>query len=171
MNWKVLAAGLLVVVPLVAVLASGIGNDPKGVSNALEGTPAPDFTLQTMDGEPVTLASLEGKTVVLNFWSTWCQPCKLEHPHLQQAASVYGQQGVVFLGVLYNDEVQKAKPFLKRNGSVYPTLVDPGQRVAIDFGVAGVPETFIITKNGDIVQKFSGPVSYQVLAQSLEPLL
>jgi cytochrome c biogenesis protein CcmG/thiol:disulfide interchange protein DsbE len=171
MNWKVLAAGLLLVVPLVAVLASGIGNDPKGVSNALEGTPAPDFTLQTMDGEPVTLASLEGRTVVLNFWSTWCQPCKLEHPHLQQAASVYGQKGVVFLGVLYNDEAEKAKPFLKRNGSVYPTLLDPGQRVAIDFGVAGVPETFIITADGQIAQKFSGPVSYQVLAETLEPLL
>lgn len=171
MNWKVLGAGLLVVVPLVAVLASGIGNDPKGVSNALEGTPAPDFTLQTMDGEPVTLASLSGKTVVLNFWSTWCQPCKIEHPHLQQAATVYGAQGVVFLGVLYNDEVAKARPFLKRNGSVFPTLVDPGQRVAIDFGVAGVPETFIITADGQIVQKFSGPVSYQVLSQSLEPLL
>ena len=171
MNWKVLAAGMAVVVPLVAVLASGIGNDPKGVSNALEGTPAPDFMLQTMDGNPVTLGSLSGQPVVLNFWSTWCQPCKLEHPHLQQAASVYGPQGVVFLGVLYNDEVKKAKPFLKRNGSVFPTLLDPGQRVAIDFGVAGVPETFVISADGRILQKFSGPVSYQMLAQSLEPLL
>ena len=171
MNWKVLGAGLVVVVPLVAVLASGIGNDPKGVSNALEGTEAPDFVLQTMDGDPVTLGSLAGSPVVLNFWSTWCQPCKLEHPHLQQAASVYGQQGVVFLGVLYNDEVSKAAPFLRRNGSVYPTLVDPGQRVAIDFGVAGVPETFVITRDGRIAQKFSGPVSYQILSQTLETVL
>ncbi len=170
-NWVVLGLGLLLVVPLVAVLASGIGKDPKGVSNALEGRVAPTFALQTMDGETVDLASLAGAPVVLNFWSTWCQPCKIEHPHLQQAAQVYGARGVVFLGVLYQDEEAKARPFLKRNGSVFPTLVDPGQRVAIDYGVAGVPETFIITKDGQIARKFSGPVSYQVLAETLEPLL
>ena len=171
MNWKVFAVGMAGVLPLVGILFAGLGKDPKGVSNALEGTPAPAFSLNTLDGEPVALAGLAGRPVVLNFWSTWCQPCLLEHPHLQQASRVYSSRGVVFLGVLYNDEAQKARPFLKRNGSIFPTLVDPSQRVAIDYGVAGVPETFIISGDGQIARKFSGPVSYQMLVESLEPLL
>jgi cytochrome c biogenesis protein CcmG, thiol:disulfide interchange protein DsbE len=170
MNWKVLG-GLLMVGLLVAVLASGIGNDPRGQSNALEGTIANDFTLVTLDGRSVSLAELRGQPVVLNFWSTWCQPCKIEHPHLQQAAKVYGARGVTFLGVLYNDEAARARPFLQRNGSVFATLEDPGGRVAIDYGVAGVPETFVIAPDGRIALKLSGPVTYQTLAEILEPLL
>jgi cytochrome c biogenesis protein CcmG, thiol:disulfide interchange protein DsbE len=171
MNWKVLGGGLLLVGALVAVLASGIGNDPRGESNALEGRMANDFTLKTLDGESISLAGLRGQPVVLNFWSTWCQPCKIEHPHLQQAAKVYSPRGVTFLGVLYNDEAARARPFLKRNGSVFPTLEDPIGRVAIDYGVAGVPETFVIAPDGRIALKLSGPVTYQTLAAILEPLL
>jgi cytochrome c biogenesis protein CcmG/thiol:disulfide interchange protein DsbE len=171
LNWKVLLAGLLLVVPLIGVLASGFGRDPRGVSNQLEGKLAPDFTLTTMEGSPVTRSNLTGAPVVLNFWSTWCQPCRVEHPHLQQAAQVYGARGVRFFGVLYNDTPEAARPFLARNGSLFPTLLDPSQRVAIDFGVAGVPETFILHPDGRIVRKFIGPVSFADLSAVLEPLL
>lgn len=169
-NWKILLAGLLLVLPLVAVLASGFGRDPKGVSNALEGKAAGDFALDTLDGERFHLGSQKGP-VVLNFWATWCQPCLQEDDHLQRAAATYGPQGVRFLGVLYQDDPAKARPFLKRNGSIFPTLLDPDGRTSIDYGVAGVPETFVIRADGTIARKFTGPVSFGELAAALEPLL
>ena len=93
MNWRVLTAGAVVTVPLVALLAAGFGRDPKLRSNALEGREAPPFALKTIDGEPFSLADAKGVPVVVNFWSTWCQPCKIEHPVLMDAAQAYGPAG------------------------------------------------------------------------------
>ena len=169
-NWKVLGAGLAVVAPLVVVLASGFGRTPQGVSDALTDRPAPDFSLQTLTGEAVRLGASSGP-VVLNFWATWCQPCLLEHDHLQRASQAYTGRGVRFYGVLYQDEVAKVKPFLAKHGSSYPTLIDPDGRTSIDYGVAGVPETFVIRADGTIAEKFTGPVSFGQLAEVLEPLL
>lgn len=171
MNWKVLGAGALMVVPLVWLLAQGFGRDPRALPSVLEGRRAPDFSLVTLEGEPVSLASLKGKPVVLNFWATWCTPCAVEHPTLLEAARRYEPRGVVFLGVLYGDEPDKARDFLTKRGAAYPTLVDPEQHTAIDFGVAGVPETFFLDGNGQIVRKVSGPVSVDVILETLEPML
>ena len=105
MNWRVLTIGAVVTVPLVALLAAGFGRDPKLRSNALEGREAPKFSLKTIDGEPFSLADAKGKPVVVNFWSTWCQPCKIEHPVLMNAAEAYGPAGVQFVAeVLYKDD-------------------------------------------------------------------
>jgi len=156
-NYAVLGGGLLLVVPLVAILASGFGNDPRALPDTMTGKPAPPFELVTNEGETVSLASLKGKPVVLNFWSTWCQPCKLEHPYLQQAA-VYNPD-VAFYGVLYSDDPRKAKIYLAREGSTYPVLLTETDRLAIEYGVTGVPETFFIDKDGIIVHKEAGPLS------------
>lgn len=172
-NWKILAVGLGLTVPLVAILATGFGNEPQGVSNALNGEKAPVFQMTVLgtDGQMVDLADLRGKPVVLNFWSTWCQPCKIEHPHLVEAARTFEPQGVAFYGVLYADEPDNAARFLKREGHAFPVLYDPAQRVAIDYGVTGVPETFFISPDGQIVHKVSGPVSFGEIAAQLEPML
>lgn len=172
-NWKVLAAGVVVTAPLVAILATGFGTDPRGISNAMEGRTAPVFSMTVLgeDGQKVDLAELRGRPVVLNFWSTWCQPCKLEHPHLVQAAQTYGPQGVAFYGVLFSDDPANAARFLQREGHAFPVLYDPAQRVAIDYGVTGVPETFFIDANGQIVRKVSGPVSFAEISATVEPLL
>lgn len=167
-NGVVLGLGLMVIVPLVALLASGFGNDPHAVPSVLEGKPAPDFSLVTLEGEPVSLTSLRGRPVVLNFWSTWCQPCRLEHPALQRAARAWPD--VAFLGVVYNDEPDKAARYLAQEGSAYPSLVDPAGRTAIAYGVAGVPETFIIAPDGTIARKHVGPLTPAVLQQDLAPL-
>jgi cytochrome c biogenesis protein CcmG/thiol:disulfide interchange protein DsbE len=169
-NWKVALAGLALIGPLVLILASGFGRDPKLVSNALEGQRAPDFTLVTLDGEPVTLSSLRGP-VVLNFWATWCEGCMVEHRDLLAAAERYEGRGVSFYGVLYQDEAPAARRYLKRSGSNYPTLVDETGRVSLDYGVAAVPETFVIRPDGTIAQKFTGSVTVGHLATVLEPLL
>jgi len=172
-NWKVLIAGGVVAAPLVAILATGFGGNPRGVSNALEGREAPVFSMTVLgeDGKKIDLAELRGRPVVLNFWSTWCQPCKIEHPHLVEAARSYGPRGVAFYGVLFADDPVNAARFLDREGHAFPVLYDPAQRVAIDYGVSGVPETFFIDADGQIVRKVSGPVSYGEISNTLESLL
>jgi len=165
--------GVVVTAPLVAILATGFGTDPRGRSNALEGREAPVFSMTVLgeDGQKVDLADLRGKPVVLNFWSTWCQPCKIEHPHLVKGAQTYGPKGVAFYGVLFSDDPDNAERFLKREGHAFPVLYDPAQRVAIDYGVTGVPETFFINAEGQIIRKVSGPVSFAEISATVEPLL
>jgi cytochrome c biogenesis protein CcmG/thiol:disulfide interchange protein DsbE len=171
MNWKVLTLGSIITVPLVVLLSAGFGRDPKLRSNALEGTPAPEFSLNTLNGQPFSLRAAAGQPVVVNFWSTWCQPCKIEHPILMDAAAAYGPAGVQFVAVLYQDDASKARAFLNRSGSYWPTLEDPGGRTAIAYGVAGVPETFFIDKSGTIVRKVSGPVTQEIMVSTLEQML
>ncbi len=168
MNWKVLAAGALVIVPLIWILASGFGHDPHAIPTTTIGSPAADFALTSLEGDPVQLSKLRGKPVVLNFWSTWCGPCVGEHPLLQAAARQHPE--VVFLGVLYGDEPGRARDYLKRAGSAYPTLVDESQRIVVDYGVAGVPETFFIAADGTIVEKVSGGLGQAQLLAALEKL-
>lgn len=165
MNWRVLTAGAVVTVPLVALLAAGFGRDPKLRSNALEGREAPPFALKTIDGEPFSLADAKGVPVVVNFWSTWCQPCKYEHPFLQAAAVEHTD--VAFYGVLYSDDPKKAKIYLAREGSTYPVLLTETDRLAIEYGVTGVPETFFIDRNGVIVHKEAGPLTPPRLREML----
>lgn len=159
---RILAVGALLLLPLLVLFARSFGNDPRAVPRALEGRPAPEFVLTTLDGaREVKLADFAGKPVVVNFWSTWCGPCKIEHPLLVQAPALH--PGVTFLGVLYSDEPEKAEDYLRRAGSGFPHLADPGGRVAIDFGVSGVPETYFIRRDGQIVYKHAGPLSPEVL--------
>lgn len=172
MNWKVLAVGALLIIPLVWVLAMGFGKDPRALPNVLEGKQAPGFALQTMDGDRIIdLAELRGKPVVVNFYSSWCVPCAQEHPWLVKVAPSFQERGVTFLGVIYNDEPVKVKAFLRRYGEAYPTLIDPAQRTAMDYGVAGVPETFLIDAEGRIARKFTGPVVPDQFLAALEALL
>jgi cytochrome c biogenesis protein CcmG/thiol:disulfide interchange protein DsbE len=164
-NWTVLAVGLAVTVPLIALFAASFGNDPRAVPNGLVGGPSPAFRLVDLDGASVDSDALRGKPVVLNFWSTWCGPCKQEHGALQEAARQHPE--VAFYGVLYNDEPEKARRYLDVAGTSYKHLVDDDGRAAIDFGVAGVPETYFIDAKGTIVHKQVGPLD----GRSLEVLL
>ena len=166
-NPRVLLIGLAVVAPLVAVLVMNIGRDPHLIGSPLVGRSAPDFTLRPLDGgEPVTLASLRGQPVVLNFWATWCVPCFEEHPVLVSTARRLGDR-VRFVGVIYEDSEEQVKTFLARQGASYPSLMDPGSRTAIAFGVFGVPETYFIDAAGKIAAKQIGPLDEQTLAEKL----
>jgi cytochrome c biogenesis protein CcmG/thiol:disulfide interchange protein DsbE len=167
-NTRVLIAGLAVVVPLVAVLLLNLGRDPHTIDSPLVGRKAPEFTLHPLDGgAPVTLASLRGRPVVLNFWATWCVPCFQEHPLLVSAARGLGER-VHFIGVIYEDSEEQVKGFLARQGIAYPALVDPGSRTAIAFGVFGVPETYFIDAEGRIAAKHVGPLDAESLRAKLE---
>ncbi len=167
MNRKVFAAGLLVTLPLLAVLVVNLGRDPHAVDSPLIRKPAPPFTLAPVGGgAPVSLASLRGRPVVINFWATWCVPCYQEHPVLAQTARALGPQ-VQFLGIVYDDEEARVKAFLAEKGSAYPSLMDAGGKTAIAYGVYGVPETYFVDPQGTIVAKYVGPLGADTLAERL----
>jgi len=158
-NKRVLAVGGLVTLPLVGLLLMSLGHDPHRVDSPLIGQKAPAFTLTPVGGgAPVSLESLRGKPVVLNFWATWCAPCFEEHPALTQAARAMAGQAH-FFGVIYEDEEEQVEGFLKEQGSAYPSLLDDAGKTAIAYGVYGVPETYFVSPDGVIVEKYVGPLT------------
>lgn len=171
MNWKYLSIGLLVTVPLLVLLAVAFQYDPHYIASPLIGKPAPDFSLPVLDStQEQRLSDLKGSPVVLNFWATWCVPCRQEHANLQAASQKWGKQ-VQFLGVVYQDEPAKIRDWLNRYGSGYPTLIDVGSKAAIGFGVYGVPETYFIDAAGVIQDKYAGPLSLELINAYVQALL
>ena len=163
-----LGAGLVMIAGLIALLGSGFGTDPHAIRSTMIQKEAPGFSLVDLNGQTVSLESLRGTPVVLNFWSTWCGPCKAEHPLFQGAARQH--PGVQFLGVVYSDETEKVRRYVGSQGSEYPNLIDPGSRTAIDYGVTGVPETYFIDRSGTILHKEAGPVNGPMLQAWLRVL-
>jgi cytochrome c biogenesis protein CcmG/thiol:disulfide interchange protein DsbE len=116
------------------------------------GGPAPNFTLTRIDGNgKLDLASLRGKPVVINFWASWCVPCKGEAKMLEQAWNRYRSQGVVFVGVDYHDVTSDARTFLTHHGITYPTVQDGSGMIGDRYGLTGVPETYFVDRRGRLV--------------------
>jgi cytochrome c biogenesis protein CcmG/thiol:disulfide interchange protein DsbE len=161
----------LAVVPVAWLLLQGIGRDPRDIPTPLTGEPTPAFALVDLDGNRVESDALRGRPIVLNFWASWCAPCVEEHAVLADAARQYGD-AVAIVGVLYQDEPGPALDFLARYGDYgWPNLIDEGGRLAIEFGVTGPPETFFIDAGGVVRGRESGPVTEDVIAAELEPLV
>lgn len=170
MNRKVLLVGLILVAPLIFVLASGLRYDPREVVSPLIGRPAPEFALSDLAGRAIRLEDLRGQPVVLNFWATWCQPCAVENPIFAAMSRRYAGR-VRFVSVIYQDSPEAVRAYEQLRGSWGPTLTDPESRIAIRYGVYGVPETFIIDSKGLIHEKVTGMVSFAGLSRSLEAML
>jgi cytochrome c biogenesis protein CcmG/thiol:disulfide interchange protein DsbE len=149
----------IIAIPLVALLWSGFGRDPSAIVSPLISKPAPKFTLTALDGKRVSLVSLRGHPVVLNFWASWCYDCTLEDPYLIAAWHRYRSEGVRFVGVSFQDNSANSATFMRKHGIGWLDLQDPGTRTAITYGVSGVPETFLIDPQGRIVLKSTGPVA------------
>jgi cytochrome c biogenesis protein CcmG/thiol:disulfide interchange protein DsbE len=170
MNKKVLLIGGLISLPVLVFLALSFRFDPRKIDSPLIGKPAPGFVLQDLDGNEVNLEALRGKPVMLNFWATWCQPCIAEHPVLQAGARKYRDQ-VHFLGVIYQDETDAIRRFLRQQGSWGPSLVDPDVKVGIAYGVYGAPETYFIDREGIVHKKVTGPLHPRQLDEIIGELL
>jgi cytochrome c biogenesis protein CcmG/thiol:disulfide interchange protein DsbE len=156
---------------LLFAFATLFGKDPHQVPFGLKDKPAPDFTLTRLDtGETVKLSELRGRPLVLNFWASWCGPCQQEHPTLARAAKHFGGEAR-FFGVVFEDTPEEARKFARPMDPSFPQLIDPMSRMAVDYGVTGVPETYFIDGQGIIRDKFVGPlVDMQELASRLRAL-
>lgn len=174
-RWKKLFSLLVVVLSLASVLlllAYGLGTDPRAIPSPLIGRQAPPFTLPLFEGGTLRLADLRGKVVVLNFWASWCYPaCWNEAPRLQAAWEQYRDHGVMVVGIAYQDREADARAFIDRFGKTFPSGPDTGSRIAIDYGVYGVPETFFIDRQGRIAHKHVGEISTAVLNNWITRLL
>ena len=170
-NRKALVVGLLIVVPLIVFLRLGLDHNPEDIGSPLVGKPAPEFVLHDFEGGAVSLASLRGKPVVVNFWASWCQPCVAEHPLLVAAAERYRGE-VAFIGVVPSeDNAEAVARFTGRFGRWGPVYHDTDGRVSIAYGVFKLPETYFLSSDGTIVSKVAGPLDEQSLAANLGAVL
>jgi cytochrome c biogenesis protein CcmG, thiol:disulfide interchange protein DsbE len=162
---------LLIFAVLLAFLWVGLSLNPREVPSPLIGKPAPEFRLTRLDdpGRSITEKDLRGQVWLLNVWASWCVSCMDEHPVLVQLA----RTGVVpIYGLNYKDQRDAALAWLGKNGNPYTvSITDPEGKVGIDYGVYGVPETYVIDKNGVIRYKRVGPVTPQVLSEQILPLV
>jgi cytochrome c biogenesis protein CcmG/thiol:disulfide interchange protein DsbE len=166
-----LAWTLGVFAALVVLLGFGLTLNPREVPSPLIGKPAPAFELPLLAAPGKTFSQKEmlGKVWVLNVWASWCQPCLLEHPQISRLAA---SGAVPVVGLNYKDARDDALPWLARNGNPFlVTVFDGSGRIGIDYGVYGVPETYVIDRAGVIRYKRIGPVTPEILKETIEPLL
>jgi cytochrome c biogenesis protein CcmG, thiol:disulfide interchange protein DsbE len=164
------ALGLAVfVVALVVVLAGAEDSGTRAASSPLLGKPAPEITADTIDGERYRAATDRGKWILVNYFATWCVPCRQEHPDLiefQERHEAIGDATIV--GIVYGDTPEAARAFREKNGGTWPMLVDPGGGIALEFGVRGVPESFLISPDGIVVTKIVGGIDDAALERILQ---
>ncbi len=156
---------------VLAFLFVGLGLNPREVPSPLIGKPAPAFQLPRLDDSAQTIKrdDLLGKVWMLNVWASWCAPCREEHPLVIDIAQ---RKLLPVYGLNYKDQGQAARGWLANLGDPYTaTLVDADGRVGIDYGVYGVPETFIIDRQGVIRYKHTGPLTLDVVRTRIEPLV
>ncbi|MSQ40542.1 MAG: redoxin domain-containing protein [Dehalococcoidia bacterium] len=176
-----LALGLVFAAALVGLLAWALvqsGGQPRqALVNSrfgeapLQPREAPAFTLNLLDGETRAADNLKGKLVMVDFWASWCPPCRQEAPVLARVYQEYRSRGVEFVGIAVWDDEGQARRYVQRYEIAYPNGLDERGIIAIDYGVTGIPEKYFITPEGQVVRKFIGPMDEDRLRQVLEELL
>jgi cytochrome c biogenesis protein CcmG, thiol:disulfide interchange protein DsbE len=159
-----------------AVVRSGGNPGSLGVNSVfgrvdVPAEPASDFTLELLDGGTLNLSDLRGKVVLVDFWASWCPPCRQEAQTLTQVYQEYADQPVEFVGVDIWDRRENALAYINEYNVPYPNGIDERGTILIDYGVTGIPEKFIIDQNGVLRQQLVGPTSADTLRETLDELL
>ncbi|MGQ0847737.1 MAG: redoxin domain-containing protein [Actinomycetota bacterium] len=161
-------------VVLALAFATRFGDDPNLVPSPLLGQPAPLTALPKLDGSgSIDPSAFDGKVVVVNFFASWCLPCRNEQPVLSATADAFANRQVVLVEIAYQDRAEAALAFLEETGTSPNALylADPGGRAAIAFGVFGIPETFLISREGIVVAKMVGATNALALGVNIDAVL
>lgn len=158
------------VVALIALAILGLALIEANRSRPAVGTLAPDFTLETLDSEVITLSELRGNVVLINFWASWCVPCKEEAPALEALWRQYKDQDVVFLGIDWADPENLAREYLEGFDITFPNGRDLGEKIGDLYKISGVPETYLVDQNGVIDRFYMGPINFNDLRARLAAL-
>jgi cytochrome c biogenesis protein CcmG/thiol:disulfide interchange protein DsbE len=151
---------LVVGAALVALLATRPPETATEVDTPLVGQSAPGIAGATLGGGPFNLAAERGRWVVVNFFASWCPPCQQEQPELVAFAYAHRAAGdAALVGVVFDDGTSTARSFMRSTGASWPSVVDPGGQIALDYGVRGPPETFLVSPGGTVVAHFDGPMT------------
>ena len=168
MLWRRLVLVALIIGPIVGLLAFGFTRDARYITSPLIAKPAAPFTIALFDGGKVTLEDLRGKAVFLNFWASWCPPCRAEARDLEAAWQKVKEENMVFIGVALQDTDRNSLEFLKEFEVTYPNGKDESGKIAVDYGTWGIPESFFIDPQGRITYKHVGGIRAPLVLAKLE---
>ena len=171
-RWPWLIALVAVAAGVTAVLSVGLERDPTVVQSVLLDEPAPPLSGPTLVGGSLDLQDYRGDVVLVNVWASWCVPCRREYPVLERASRDLAPHGVRVVGINTQDTTADAKAFLDElGGANFPSVVDPDGRIAVEWGTFGVPETFVVDRDGRLRNKVVGEITSAWIAANVVPLL
>lgn len=182
MRWILFGVALIPLAIFIALLGSGLSGPKAQSAVPIINTQsykvesdrklAPDFKLGNLtEQEPIVLSALRGNIVLLDFWSSWCPPCRIEAPELVAAYSAYKNAPVEFIGISVWDDATDAAQHINKYQVNYLNGIDSNGEIALDYGVKGLPEKYLINRQGLIVGKYAGPMSRQMLRNLIDTLL
>jgi cytochrome c biogenesis protein CcmG, thiol:disulfide interchange protein DsbE len=168
MPWRRLVLIALIIGPILGLLAFGFTRDARYITSPLLAQPAAPFTVTLFDGRKLSLGELHGKAVFLNFWASWCPPCRAEARDLEVAWQKVKDENMVFIGVALQDTDKNSLEFLKEFDVTYPNGKDESGKIGVDYGTWGIPESFFIDPQGRITYKHVGDIRAALVLTKLE---
>ncbi len=159
--WLTIFVVLVVAIPIILITLKEKDSGSRFKIPLQEGNPAPDFTFPDLDGRQVSLSDFRGKVVLVNIWATWCPPCRDEMPSMQKLYERFKGEHFEILAVSIDADGREAvAPFMQQMNLTFPALLDPEGKIRSLYAITGVPESFIIDKNGILVQRVIGPLDW-----------